>query len=446
MNNLQLFHPNHHAYRAFHSTATAMISMHDAWVEAADNGLISGVAMVDMSAAFDVVDIEILLEKCEILNLQRESLKWLRSYLNHRQQSVYIGGHFSSIVTLEAGVPQGSILGPLLYTMYTLDFPEVVHQENCPYTQGDQVIKFRTMCSECGGICCYADDSTYSVTAATTIELSIKLEEKFKVMSSYLSENRLCINSDKTHLLIMSTRQKKRNSNEAEVSLDTGNEIISPSRSETLLGFKIQENMNFTEYLLDSKDSLIKTLNKRIGALKQIKKVASFKAKLNIANGIVMSKILYLLPLYGGCPEYLLSAIQSKQTEAMRQVTGRRWVIPGRQFVSTADLLKQCGWLSIRQLSFFTTVLSVQKVLVNETPEIIYEKLTSGKIYRTRGTVNQSVKRTCVEEARLNIASSSYRWRGHRQHSSLPNNLKDVKDLSVFKCRLKTWVRENVPI
>ena len=80
----------------------------------------------------------------------------------------------------------------------------------------------------------------------------------------------------------MSTRQKKRNSNKAEVTLDTGNEIISASRSETLLGFKIQENINFTEYLLDSKDSLIKTLNKRIGALKQIKKVASFNLSLTL--------------------------------------------------------------------------------------------------------------------------------------------------------------------
>ena len=65
------------------------------------------------------------------------------------------------------------------------------------------------MCTECGGICCYADDSPYSVTIATAQELSIKSDEKFKVMSNYLSENRLCINSDKTHPVIMSTRQKE---------------------------------------------------------------------------------------------------------------------------------------------------------------------------------------------------------------------------------------------
>ena len=143
------------------------------------------------------------------------------------------------------------------------------------------------------------------------------------------------------------------------LTLNTGNKIIATSKTETLLGCKIHESMGFSEHILDSKDSLIKTLNQRIGALKQIKKAASFKAKLNIANGIIMSKILYLLPLYGGCPEYLISAIQSKQTEAMRHVTGKRWVVPGRQYVSTAELLKKCGWLSIRQLSFYTTVLTV---------------------------------------------------------------------------------------
>ena len=204
--------------------------------------------------------------------------------------------------------------------------------------------------------------------------------------------------------------------------------------------------MGFSEHIMDSQDSLIKTLNKRIGALKKIRRAASFKAKLNIANGIIMSKILYLLPLYGGCPDYLLKSIQTKQTEAMRQITGRRWVIPGKQFVSTSVLLIECGWLSIRQLSFYTTVICVHKTLLNKVPKFLYEKITSGHRYNTRGTAQHQVERTRVDEARLRLASTSYRWRGHEQHSSIPYSLQDEPDMNVFKIKLKWWVRENVPI
>ena len=241
----------------------------------------------------------------------------------------------------------------------------------------------------------------------------------------------------------MSTRQNRRKNNN---SVLTGNEIITPSRTESLLGFKLHESMGFSEHIMDSKESLIKTLNKRIGALKNIRKVASFKAKLNIANGIIMSKILYLLPFYGGCPDYLLTAIQTKQTEAMRQITGRRWVIPGKKFVSNSTLLKECGWLSIKQLSFYTTVLCVHKTLINKTPEFLYQQLTSGHRYNTRRTAQHNIERTHVDEARLKFASMSYRWRGHVQHSSIPHNLQDESDIQVFKSKLKSWVQENVPI
>ena len=215
--------------------------MQDAWVEAAEQGHQIGVIMIDMSAAFNVVDIPLLLEKCEILNFDKETLLWLKSYLTERKQTVYIGGHLATIETLEAGVPQGSILGPLLYTMFTLYFPEVVHQDNCQHNGEYQIIKFCNICTECGGLCCYADDSTYILDAETTKELSAQLEDKFKLMSNYLRENRLCINSDKTHILNMSTRQNKRKNTDRQLILNTGNKIITPSRTETLIGFKLHK-------------------------------------------------------------------------------------------------------------------------------------------------------------------------------------------------------------
>ena len=123
---------------------------------------------------------------------------------------------------------------------------------------------------------------------------------------------------------------------------------------------------------------------------------------------------MYLLLLYRRCAEYL-RAIPTKETEAMRQVTGRRWIIPGKKYVSMAELPKECGCLSVRQLNYYTTTVSVHETLVNEYAEHIYDIVTSGREHVTRGAVKHSVRRTCVDEARLNLASSFYRWRpGHQ--------------------------------
>ena len=151
--------------------------------------------MVDMSAAFDVVDIELLLEKMKLYGFDRDAVQWMGSYLAYRSQAVYIEGSMSKLLPLEAGVPQGSILGPIFYTIFTNELPEVVHEESCPRrAAGHGQSTFSTMCSECGGMCCYADDSTYSVTGRTPEELSEKLSQKYNVVADFLTNNKLKVN------------------------------------------------------------------------------------------------------------------------------------------------------------------------------------------------------------------------------------------------------------
>ena len=159
-----------------------------------------------------------------------------------------------------------------------------------------------------------------------------------------------------------------------------------------------------------------------------------------------MSKILHLIPLYGRCSEYILNWIQKYNSEAMQQVTRKRWVVPGGEYVSMARLLKECGWLSVRQFSLYTTVLYVHKTILNKIPESLYEKLTSRSRYETRRAAKYKVKVTRVEEARLKSATTSFRGRGHTQHSSLHDSLKWERNMDAFKNRLKVWVRINVPI
>ena len=91
--------------------------MFDAWTEAHEQNKISAVVMLDMSAAFDVVDPKILVEKMKIYGFQENATKWIQIYMTNRKQSVYIDGNLSEELSVEVGVPQGSILGPLLYIL-----------------------------------------------------------------------------------------------------------------------------------------------------------------------------------------------------------------------------------------------------------------------------------------------------------------------------------------
>ena len=131
MNDNNLLHPNHHGFRAQHSTTTAVLQMYDSWIEAANKGELAGVAMIDQSAAFDCVDHSILLSKLKLYGWDEGSLAWTENYLSNRVQSCSVESFVSDPLDVLFGVPQGSILGPLYFCIFTNDFPECVHQNDC---------------------------------------------------------------------------------------------------------------------------------------------------------------------------------------------------------------------------------------------------------------------------------------------------------------------------
>ena len=167
--------------------------------------LISAVLMLDMSAAFDLVDYHLLVKKLAIYGFEENSLQWFSSYLSRRSQQVYVDGALWEPLDVNVGVPQGSILGPLLYIIYSNDLPESVHShlaENNSY--------FNTHCKQYGGICCYADDSTFTISGKDPEKLSSSIAEKYQKISTCMSRNKLVLNGDKTHLLVMASSQKHK--------------------------------------------------------------------------------------------------------------------------------------------------------------------------------------------------------------------------------------------
>ena len=455
MDGNKLFNPSHHAYRSFHSTTTAMLQMYDTWLEAAEHGDIAGVCMVDMSAAFDVVDTDLLLEKMKLYGFDRNAVQWMWSYLTYRSQGVYIEGSMSKLLPLEAGVPQGSILGPVFYTIFTNELPQVIHEEDCPLRSTDDAPLFSIQCQACGGLCCYADDSTYTVTGKDPEQLTEKLTKKYSVMADFLTDNKLKVNDDKTHLLVMATMQKRRTVDTNATRIVTPSSTVEPSSTERLLGAEIHHDMRWREHILDSDNSLVKALNKRLGALRKIQKKASFRSRKMIANGIFMSKLIYLMPLWSGCEEYMVRALQVIQNKAARSVAKLNKPTP------TKILLNTCGWLSVRQLMAYHSLILLHKTLAHQAPKYLYEKVTaSGQFkYKTRqasecppqfsfcvqhptdnGTIRQDTS------TKLGLVKKGWCWRSVEMFNTLPTNMRLEKKLPKFKTSLKNWVQRNINI
>ena len=243
-------------------------------MEAIENGEMSAVVMIDQSAAFDCVDHRILRDKLALYGFDPDALTWIESYLSEREQSCHVEGFTSCSLFVSVGVPQGSILGPLLYCIFTNDFPEVVQDEDCHATDAETSgPSYSSHCARCGGVTIYADDSTYTVSDKDQEKLSEKISVKFQNMANYLTANKLKVNSDKTHLLLMMTEQKRRH-HPTTVKIETGTETIETTEVERLLGAYIHQNMKWTEYIRNNDNSLLHCLNKRLGALRKIAKSA----------------------------------------------------------------------------------------------------------------------------------------------------------------------------
>ena len=243
----KILHPSLHGYRKNRSTLTSLLEMYHKWVEAASHGQVSGAVMLDLSAAFDLVSTDILLKKLRIYGLQRDFLDWMKDYMSDRQQSVWIDHKYSNLLPCEAGVPQGSILGPLIFLIFVNDLPSTLTSNM------DQ----------------YADDSTISLTSQDSQETSVILTRDCEKVSSWMNENRLKINPDKTHILTLGTDHKlKKPENEIAVSMDGLDLEKSSNSAEKLLGCYFQANLKWTKQI----DNVKSKLAKRIAGLSTLKK------------------------------------------------------------------------------------------------------------------------------------------------------------------------------
>ena len=142
-----------------------------------------------------------------------------------------------------------------------------------------------------------------------------------------------------------------------------------------------------------------------------------------------------------------MTALQQKMTAALRIVTKKKWDVRGRRLISTAELLNQCGLLSVRQMVFYHSVSAVHKLLMHGAPEYLYKVVTNALAAGVRHRYPTSTAgMRGVTPARLSVANTSFRWRAATQYAALPQDLQRERSLPRFLTALRDYTRRRVPI
>jgi hypothetical protein len=430
----QLVPAQHHGGRPKHSTTTAVATIVDHWAQLLEDNIPTAVIALDQSAAYDIICHKILLKKLRILGFNNNTLNLFRSYLEDRTQQVSVDGALSEKLHIgPMSVVQGSILSCLLFLLYTLDLPLLLHESH--HTPRGELECKKPSTST------FVDDWIISIQKMMNTSLQTGIDTTMETIADYMAANKLVLNKDKTKLMVVAQNPDTRKScriNDPDPEL-----VVKPEQHLKMLGLELSNNLKFNYYIADSKASLIKALMTRINMLKLLSKTTSKKTMLLIATGIFQSKLLYGIEVWGVAPKYLLKKVQSLQLEALRVCNG-----PSSQRWNTTTLLKSAGWLSIFDLIKLTNAKLTHKIIHGQGPTTLTNLMTADNHNietqrTTRRTGPNKAGNPPVSLGRTLITRGTYRYTSYQIYSEVPEVLKRIKKPTLFKRRLKRYLVSN---
>ena len=191
--------------------------MINSWLKAVNDGKLTGCVMVDFRKAFDLVDHKILLNKLKCYKCDVNCLSWFESYLSNRTQRVSLNNNLSTPASVKCGVPQGSILGPLLFLIFINDLPLVL--------QNYIVVDL------------FADDTTFYDFQFDKTQLETNLQHALNLLRFWCRQNGMVLNTDKTKVMLITSRQKRLSMHNPVLSLTYSDIDIKMTHADKILGY-----------------------------------------------------------------------------------------------------------------------------------------------------------------------------------------------------------------
>ncbi len=400
------------AYKQFHGTETALIKVQNDILRKMDKKHAVFLVLLDLSAAFDTIDHNILLSRMESSGVIGPPLKWISSYLSDRSQSVSIGSTLSTPANLLFGVPQGSVLGPLFFTIYSSPIADIVR------THGLDVHK-------------YADDTqlylSFNVNTPNDEMLARqRIEACISDLRSWMSRNKLKLNDDKTELIILSSKhnQTKIQNNTIQI----GSSTISSSTSVRNLGVFLDSSMSMETHV----KKVCQASYFQIRNLSSIRKLLSQDTAEILLHAFVTSRLDNGNSLLHGISESLLRKLQLVQNSAARVLT------KSRKYDHITPILQDLHWLPVRERINFKILLLTWKSLHNMAPSYLLDLLSPyvpARNLRSSDKLLLTIPRTTTA-----FGDRAFSTAAPKLWNSLPLELRQCTSLEQFKTGLKTFL------
>ena len=394
--------------KKLYSCETLNVMITDKALEAMDAKKVTLVVLLDLSKAFDSIDHATLLAKLQALGVSRASLDWFKSYLSGRLQCVRIGAETSSLQGISHGVPEGSILGPALFTIYLNNIPSIPD-----------------VCS----LESYVDDSKLylSFPVAEASNVIQQINKDLKKIASWCCYNSLLINPEKTKLLVLGTRQMLQKL-PADFHVTLLGKKITPSPSARDLGLQVDSILSYDEHVTQ-------TVSSCIGSLCQINRVKHlFDARTleRVINALVFSKLYYCSPVWSNTSKKNISKLQKVQNFGCRIITGKR------KFDHITPVLRELRWLPVTSFLKYTLGVLAFKCVKGLAPSYLCRR------FKTRASVhnrNTRYKNTLNIPAYKSASGQrTFLYRATSFWNSLPCEIRECNNLPIFKRLLKEFL------
>ena len=319
-------------FRRGYSAQHCLIHMLEQWNKAMDNKCYAGALLTDLSKAFDCINHELLIAKLEAYGFDKDSLKFILSYLTDRMHRTKLNNSLSPWANIYSGIPQGSILGPLLFNIYINDLLLFVNGKN---------------------VANYADDNTPYAMNLRLDSLVENIENDASILITWFRDNYLKMNEDKCHLLITNQEEKC-------VSAIIGKETIENSKSVKLLGVTIDNKLSFDTHVF----TICKKVNLKLHALARISNLMSTNKLRIIMKSFIESQ-------FGYCPLVWMFHSRSLNNKINKLHERALRLVYKEHNLSFEELLRKDNSVTIHHRNLQKLTIEMYKLTNNITPTLM---------------------------------------------------------------------------